>query len=34
MDLDHLMQQVQILNEISPVANGEKETVASKQNVA
>lgn len=34
MDLDHLMQQVQILNELSPVANPEKEVVANNQNVA
>ncbi len=33
MDLDHIMQQVQILNELSPVANPEKEVVG-KQNVA
>jgi len=32
MDLDHLMQQVEILNAISPAANPEKETVT--QNVA
>ena len=30
MDLDHLMQQVQILNELSPAANPEKEVVAGK----
>ena len=34
MDLDHLMTQVEILNALSPAANPEKETVASKQNVA
>jgi hypothetical protein len=34
MDLDHLMQQVEILNALSPAANPEKETVAGKQNVA
>jgi hypothetical protein len=34
MDLDHLLTQVQILNEISPVANPEKEVVANNQNVA
>lgn len=34
MDLDHLMTKVQILNEISPVANPGKEVVAGKQNVA
>ena len=30
MDLDHLMQQVEILNAISPAANPEEEVVASK----
>ena len=34
MDLDHLMTQVQILNELSPAANPEKEVVANNQNVA
>lgn len=34
MDLDNLMQQVQILNVLSPAANPEKEVVAGKQNVA
>ena len=34
MDLDHLMQQVEILHALSPSANPEKETVANKQNVA
>ena len=34
MDLDNLMQQVQILNALSPVANPQKEVVAGKQNVA
>lgn len=34
MDLDHLMQQVEILNALSPAANPEKEVVANKQNVA
>ncbi len=33
MDLDHLMQQVEILNALSPVANPEQEVVANKQNV-
>jgi len=32
MDLDHMLQQVEILNALSPAANPEKETVA--QNVA
>jgi len=34
MDLDHLMQQVEILNALSPAANPEKEVVANNQNVA
>jgi hypothetical protein len=34
MDLDHLMQQVEILNALSPAANPEKEVVGNKQNVA
>lgn len=34
MDLDHLMQQVEILNALSPAANPGKETVANNQNVA
>ena len=34
MDLDHLMQQVEILNALSPAANPEKDVVANKQNVA
>lgn len=34
MDLEHIMQQVEILNAISPAANPEKEVVASNQNVA
>lgn len=34
MDLDNLMQQVQILNALSPAANPEKEIVAGKENVA
>jgi hypothetical protein len=34
MDLDHLMTQVQILNELSPAANPEKDVVANNQNVA
>ena len=34
MDLEHIMQQVEILNALSPAANPEKETVAPKQNVA
>jgi len=34
MDLDHLMQQVEILNALSPAANPEKEVVANKENVA
>jgi hypothetical protein len=34
MDLEHLMQQVEILQALSPAANPEKETVAGKQNVA
>ena len=34
MDLDHLMTQVQILNELSPAANPEKDVVANIQNVA
>src|SRR6202789_3875120 len=29
LDLEHIMQQVQILNELSPVANPEKDVVAS-----
>ena len=34
MDLDHIMQQVDILNALSPAANPEKEVVENKQNVA
>ncbi len=34
MDLEHIMQQVEILNAISPVANPEKEVVGNEQNVA
>ena len=34
MDLDHLMQRIQILNEISPAANSDKESPASAQSVA
>lgn len=34
MDLDNLLKGVQILSEISPVANPEKEVVANNQNVA
>lgn len=34
MDLDHLMQQVEILNALSPAANPEKDVVADKQSVA
>ena len=34
LDLDHIMQQVQILNALSPAANPEKEVVANNQNVA
>lgn len=34
MDLEHIMQQVEILNALSPVANPEKEVVANNQNVA
>jgi hypothetical protein len=34
MDLDNLMQQVQILNALSPAANPEQEVVANKQNYA
>ncbi len=34
MDLEHIMQQVEILNALSPAANPEKEVVANNQNVA
>lgn len=34
MDLDHLMQQVEILNALSPAANPDQETVESQSNVA
>ena len=34
MDLNNFMQQVQILQAISPMANPEKETVAQNQNVS
>jgi hypothetical protein len=34
MDLEHIMQQVQILNELSPAANPEGNVVESKSNVA
>lgn len=34
MDLDHIMQQVEILNALSPVANPEKEVVGNNANVA
>lgn len=34
MDLDNIMRQVEILNNLSPAANPEKETVASNANVA
>ncbi len=34
MDLEHIMQQVEILNAMSPIANPDKEVVGSKQNVA
>ena len=30
MDLDHLMTQVQILNQLSPAANPDQEVIASK----
>jgi hypothetical protein len=33
MDLEHIMQQVQILNELSPAANPEGNVVESKSNV-
>lgn len=34
MDLDNIMRQVEILNQLSPAANPEKEIVETKQNVA
>ncbi len=34
MDLEHIMQQVEILNALSPAANPEKEVVGETQNVA
>lgn len=34
MDLDHLSKQLELLNQLSPAANPEKEVVASNQNVA
>ncbi len=34
MDLEHIMQQVEILNAMSPAANPEKEVVANNENVA
>jgi hypothetical protein len=34
MDLEHIMQQVEILNSLSPAANPEKEVVANNENVA
>ena len=34
LDLDHMMQQIEILNVLSPAANPEKEVVANNENVA
>jgi len=34
MDLEHIMQQVEILNALSPAANPDKQVVGEKQNVA
>jgi hypothetical protein len=34
MDLDHLIQQVQFLKELSPAANPDQEVVATNQSFA
>jgi len=34
IDLDHFLTQVQVLNELSPLANPEKDVIANNQNIA